>query len=83
MNEGKIFVDTNILVYGHDADASQKHAVARSVLEDLWNHRTGVLSVQGFAGILCDHDSKGIASVTVEPGSNYNPGLFELADSSQ
>jgi len=23
MNEGKIFVDTNILVYGHDADAGQ------------------------------------------------------------
>ena len=46
MNEGKIFVDTNILVYGHDADAGQKHGVARSVLGELWDSRTGVLSVQ-------------------------------------
>ena len=46
MKEGKTFVDTNILVYGHDADAGQKHEVARSVLENLWDDRTGVLSVQ-------------------------------------
>jgi predicted nucleic acid-binding protein len=46
MNEDKIFVDTNVLVYGHDADADQKHVVARGILEELWDQHVGVLSVQ-------------------------------------
>jgi len=46
MNEDKIFVDTNILVYGHDVDAGQKHQIAQGLLFDLWNTRTGVLSIQ-------------------------------------
>ncbi len=46
MNEDKIFVDTNVLVYGHDIDAGQKHQIARNILIDLWEQRTGVLSVQ-------------------------------------
>jgi predicted nucleic acid-binding protein len=46
MNGDKVFIDTNILVYGHDVDAGQKHQIARSVLVELWEHRTGVLSVQ-------------------------------------
>jgi predicted nucleic acid-binding protein len=45
MNGDKIFIDTNILVYGHDVDAGPKHQVAKSILVELWNHRTGVLSV--------------------------------------
>ena len=46
MNGDKIFIDTNILVYGHDVDAGQKHQVARSILVKLWEQRTGVMSVQ-------------------------------------
>jgi len=46
MNEDKIFVDANVLVYGHDVDAGQKHQIAQGLLMDLWNNRTGVLSVQ-------------------------------------
>jgi predicted nucleic acid-binding protein len=46
MNEDKVFVDTNVLVYGHDVDAGQKHIIARGLLMDLWNHRNGVISVQ-------------------------------------
>jgi predicted nucleic acid-binding protein len=46
MNEDKIFVDTNILVYGHDVDAGQKHQIAQTLLADLWNLRSGVLSIQ-------------------------------------
>jgi len=46
MNEDKILIDTNILVYGYDADAGQKHEMARDILAELWDHRTGVLSVQ-------------------------------------
>jgi predicted nucleic acid-binding protein len=48
MNEDRIFVDTNVLVYAHDVDAGQKHSVAQGLLVDLWNTRTGVLSVQVF-----------------------------------
>jgi predicted nucleic acid-binding protein len=42
----KTFVDTNILIYAHDVDAGAKHEVAKSVLRELWNRRTGVLSMQ-------------------------------------
>lgn len=43
---GKKFVDTNILIYAHDIDAGSKHETAKSVLDELWTERTGVLSVQ-------------------------------------
>ena len=46
MNEDRIFVDTNVLVYAHDVDAGQKHQIAQGLLVELWNKRTGVLSVQ-------------------------------------
>jgi predicted nucleic acid-binding protein len=46
MSGDKIFVDTNILVYGHDIDAGQKHQIAQNLLTHLWNDRAGVLSVQ-------------------------------------
>ena len=42
----RTFVDTNILIYAHDADAKSKHALAKSVLGELWSQRTGVLSMQ-------------------------------------
>jgi predicted nucleic acid-binding protein len=42
----KTFVDTNILIYAHDVDAKAKHEVAKDVLRELWNQRTGVLSMQ-------------------------------------
>lgn len=42
----KSFVDTNVLIYAHDADAKSKHEVAKSVLGKLWSERTGVLSMQ-------------------------------------
>jgi predicted nucleic acid-binding protein len=43
---GKVFLDTNILVYAHDLDAGIKHQVAVKIVKDMWNHRTGVLSTQ-------------------------------------
>lgn len=42
----KTFVDTNVLIYAHDVDAKEKREIARSALRELWNQRTGVLSVQ-------------------------------------
>jgi predicted nucleic acid-binding protein len=43
---GKIFLDTNILVYAHDLDAGIKHHTAINILKDMWDNRTGVLSTQ-------------------------------------
>ena len=42
----RTFVDTNILIYAHDADAKSKHEAAKKVLRELWGERDGVLSTQ-------------------------------------
>src|SRR5579864_2886888 len=43
---GKTFVDTNVLIYAYDVDAKAKHETAKSLLQELWSERTGVLSPQ-------------------------------------
>jgi predicted nucleic acid-binding protein len=40
------FIDTNILVYAHDKGQKDKHQIARSTLERLWDTDTGALSTQ-------------------------------------
>jgi predicted nucleic acid-binding protein len=45
MND-KTFVDTNVLIYAYDVDASVKHELAKIALRELWIQRTGVLSIQ-------------------------------------
>ena len=40
------FVDTNILIYAHDLDAGVKRERAMTKLRELWDSRTGRLSVQ-------------------------------------
>ena len=42
----KCFVDTNILMYAHDATAGAKHERARDLVEELWRTRSGVVSTQ-------------------------------------
>jgi predicted nucleic acid-binding protein len=42
----KIFVDTNILIYAHDLDAGAKHDVAISIIEKIWEEKTGIISTQ-------------------------------------
>jgi len=42
----RTFIDTNVLIYGHDTDAKAKHAAAKSILRELWSERNGVLSPQ-------------------------------------
>jgi predicted nucleic acid-binding protein len=46
MKEDKVFLDTNILVYAYDISSGRKHDIARNIVADLWNLRTGVLSIQ-------------------------------------
>jgi predicted nucleic acid-binding protein len=43
---GHHFVDSNVLVYRHDADEPAKQERARAVLESLWRTRAGRLSTQ-------------------------------------
>jgi predicted nucleic acid-binding protein len=42
----KYFVDTNILMYAHDTSAGEKHERAKTLVEELWRDRTGVVSTQ-------------------------------------
>jgi len=43
---GKIFIDTNILIYAHDLDAGKKHTIAVEIIKDIWEGRNGVISTQ-------------------------------------
>ena len=42
----RYFVDTNILMYAHDKAAGEKHDRAKTLVEELWRDRTGVVSTQ-------------------------------------
>lgn len=42
----KCFVDTNILVYAYNVDEEEKHAQASALIKNLWDKKTGVLSLQ-------------------------------------
>ncbi len=42
----RTFVDTNILVYAHDADAGEKQAAAARSVAELWESRSGIISTQ-------------------------------------
>ncbi|MBF8291168.1 MAG: PilT protein [Chloroflexi bacterium] len=44
--ERRTFVDTNVLVYAHDAGDPTRQPVARALLEELWANGSGVLSTQ-------------------------------------
>jgi predicted nucleic acid-binding protein len=41
-----VFVDTNVLVYAHDASEIERRPVAEHLLADLWRTRAGALSTQ-------------------------------------
>lgn len=43
---GKAFVDTNVLIYAHNLDAGAKREAARDLLDELWQERNGMLSLQ-------------------------------------
>ncbi len=43
---GRVFVDTNILIYAYDLQAGQKHDVANAVVRQLWQTESGVVSPQ-------------------------------------
>lgn len=42
----KVFVDSNILVYAHDADAGPKQRIAAAQVRSLWEDHSGRISTQ-------------------------------------
>src|SRR5580704_14365605 len=40
------FIDTNILVYAYDNDEKTKNPIARKLLTDCWNNKSGIISTQ-------------------------------------
>jgi predicted nucleic acid-binding protein len=43
---GRIFIDTNVLVYSHDQDAGSKREIPLTVMQELWEQEIGVISTQ-------------------------------------
>ena len=59
---GDIFVDTNILVYAHDADAGEKHLRAKSLVQDAWEMSPPPwISVQVLQELLATLRRKGVS----------------------
>ena len=46
MAGSRVFVDTKVLVYAHNADAGSKHDIAKGRIAELWQEMRGVVSVQ-------------------------------------
>jgi predicted nucleic acid-binding protein len=46
MKDGKVFVDTNIIVYAYDVSAGEKHHKAVEIMKDIWSTGYGIISSQ-------------------------------------
>jgi predicted nucleic acid-binding protein len=46
MKDGKVFVDTNIIVYAYDVSAGEKHRKAVEIMKDIWSTGFGIISSQ-------------------------------------
>lgn len=46
MNDDKVFLDTNVLLYAYDTGSPAKRAVSVRIIEDLWKNGNGILSIQ-------------------------------------
>lgn len=44
--DGRIFVDTNVLIYSYDVGAGPKDEIAKSIMRELCSARTGFLSTR-------------------------------------
>lgn len=57
-----IFIDSNVLVYAHDADAGEKHEKAKRLLTEFWQSKSFPwLSVQVLQEVLVTLQRKGVA----------------------
>ena len=63
MSGERVFLDTNILVYAHDADAGQKHDHAASLVAAMWQTPdTAFLSVQVLQEFYVNGVRKGVSA---------------------
>ena len=46
MKDGKVFIDTNIIVYAYDVSAGEKHNKAVAIMKDIWGTGRGIISGQ-------------------------------------
>ena len=46
MKEGKVFIDTNLIVYAYDSSAGEKHLRAVEIMKEIWNAGHGIVSTQ-------------------------------------
>lgn len=46
MREGKVFIDTNIIIYAYTVSSEERHKAAVKIIEDLWQSGLGVISTQ-------------------------------------
>ncbi len=76
----KFFVDTNILIYAHDASKGAKHERAVHLVERLWDSRTGVLSTQVLQEFCFSLRRKRSSRSVPRGGTPTNPELFELGN---
>lgn len=42
----QVFIDSNVLIYAHDASDKDKQSIAKELLAELWDKRLGALSTQ-------------------------------------
>lgn len=57
-----LFIDTNILVYAHDLDASEKHTKAKDLVSNLWrSNQLPWVSIQVLQELLVTLRRKGVA----------------------
>ncbi|MEW6418244.1 MAG: PIN domain-containing protein [Nitrospirota bacterium] len=46
MKGGKVFLDTNIVIYAYDVSAGDKHRITEDIIDGLWRSGGGITSVQ-------------------------------------
>jgi len=46
MREGKVFVDTNIIIYAYTVSSEERHKIAVKIIEELWQSGLGAISMQ-------------------------------------
>jgi len=87
MSGEKIFVDTNVLVYGYDRSAGEKHEIAKNLLLSLWESGNGMLSTQVLAEFFVTVTRKipkplktGQASKIVEDYITWDPIILDGGD---
>ena len=72
---GRIFVDTNVLVYCFDRSAPDKMNTAHALVNDLWDNENGILSLQVLKEFFVTVTSK--LAVRMDPQSAKS-AVFDL-----